>query len=130
MEGKEQEVGMLVLSINSCADQMIQSKDGKNWVVGRTFEEATERARLIAGDIKFTLEQDEDVLDTWFSSGIWPWSIMGWPENVTHGYLNKFLLLMPSYTDTRFPEVLPFIHPGNRLGHPFLLGRTHGPPWD
>ena len=27
-----------------------------------------------------TLRQDEDVLDTWFSSGLWPFSTMGWPE--------------------------------------------------
>ncbi|GMA52347.1 valine--tRNA ligase [Alicyclobacillus contaminans] len=27
-----------------------------------------------------TLTQDEDVLDTWFSSGLWPFSTMGWPE--------------------------------------------------
>jgi valyl-tRNA synthetase len=26
------------------------------------------------------LEQDEDVLDTWFSSGLWPFSTLGWPE--------------------------------------------------
>ena len=26
------------------------------------------------------LKQDEDVLDTWFSSGLWPFSTMGWPE--------------------------------------------------
>lgn len=26
------------------------------------------------------IEQDEDVLDTWFSSGLWPFSTMGWPE--------------------------------------------------
>ncbi|MEN1970495.1 valine--tRNA ligase [Lentibacillus sp. N15] len=25
-------------------------------------------------------EQDEDVLDTWFSSGLWPFSTMGWPD--------------------------------------------------
>jgi len=29
-----------------------------------------------AGDLK----QDEDVLDTWFSSALWPFSTMGWPE--------------------------------------------------
>ena len=28
-----------------------------------------------------TLTQDEDVLDTWFSSGLWPFSTLGWPEN-------------------------------------------------
>jgi valyl-tRNA synthetase len=27
-----------------------------------------------------TLAQDEDVLDTWFSSGLWPFSTLGWPE--------------------------------------------------
>ncbi|MCL2166320.1 MAG: valine--tRNA ligase [Clostridiales bacterium] len=27
------------------------------------------------------LEQDPDVLDTWFSSGLWPFSTMGWPES-------------------------------------------------
>lgn len=54
--------------------------DGKNWVVGRTLEEATARAEKLAAGAKFTLEQDEDVLDTWFSSGLWPWSILGWPQ--------------------------------------------------
>ncbi|HNY63928.1 MAG TPA: valine--tRNA ligase [Deltaproteobacteria bacterium] len=28
-----------------------------------------------------TLRQETDVLDTWFSSGLWPFSTMGWPEN-------------------------------------------------
>lgn len=27
------------------------------------------------------IQQDEDVLDTWFSSGLWPFSTMGWPED-------------------------------------------------
>ncbi len=27
------------------------------------------------------LEQDSDVLDTWFSSGLWPFSTLGWPDN-------------------------------------------------
>ncbi|KAJ6547205.1 tRNA synthetases class I-domain-containing protein [Mycena capillaripes] len=52
-----------------------------NWVVGRTLEQATERAKVLANGAEFTLEQDEDVLDTWFSSGLWPFSIMGWPNN-------------------------------------------------
>lgn len=32
----------------------------------------------LADDV--TLNQDEDVLDTWFSSGLWPFSTLGWPE--------------------------------------------------
>lgn len=54
--------------------------DGKNWVVGRTVEEATERGKFLAAGASFTLEQDPDVLDTWFSSGLWPFSILGWPD--------------------------------------------------
>ena len=27
-----------------------------------------------------TLKRDEDVLDTWFSSGLWPFATLGWPE--------------------------------------------------
>ncbi len=30
---------------------------------------------------KVKLEQDEDVLDTWFSSALWPFSTLGWPDN-------------------------------------------------
>ncbi|KAF9447078.1 hypothetical protein P691DRAFT_776381 [Macrolepiota fuliginosa MF-IS2] len=56
------------------------ANDGNSWVVGRTLEQATERAKVLANGASFTLEQDEDVLDTWFSSGLWPFSIMGWPE--------------------------------------------------
>ncbi|KAG6372693.1 tRNA synthetases class I-domain-containing protein [Boletus reticuloceps] len=59
------------------------ANDGKNWVVGRTLEEATERAKALAEGKNFTLEQDEDVLDTWFSSGVWPFSIMGWPDKTS-----------------------------------------------
>lgn len=36
---------------------------------------------------KITLKQDEDVLDTWFSSALFPFSIFGWPDKVIH--LNK-----------------------------------------
>ncbi len=34
------------------------------------------------------VRQDEDVLDTWFSSALWPFSTLGWPENTED--LNKF----------------------------------------
>ncbi|GAA0635808.1 valine--tRNA ligase [Brevundimonas lenta] len=41
-------------------------------------EESEEAAQAAAGGK--TLRQDEDVLDTWFSSALWPFSTMGWPE--------------------------------------------------
>ncbi|KAF9476104.1 hypothetical protein BDN70DRAFT_995902 [Pholiota conissans] len=56
------------------------ANDGAHWVVGRTIEEARSRAEKLAAGRPFELVQDEDVLDTWFSSGLWPFSIMGWPD--------------------------------------------------
>ena len=45
--------------------------------VGRTEEEVREKHGL-CNDV--TLSQDDDVLDTWFSSALWPFATMGWPE--------------------------------------------------
>jgi valyl-tRNA synthetase len=36
------------------------------------------QAQALAGDLQIT--QDEDVLDTWFSSALWPFSTLGWPD--------------------------------------------------
>jgi len=44
-----------------------------------TFPEATEAAADICGVITLC-EQDADVLDTWFSSALWPLSTLGWPN--------------------------------------------------
>ncbi|NND55526.1 MAG: valine--tRNA ligase, partial [Gammaproteobacteria bacterium] len=51
--------------------------DGKVYV-GRTESEVREKHKL-ADAIELT--QDEDVLDTWFSSALWPFSTLGWPED-------------------------------------------------
>jgi valyl-tRNA synthetase len=61
-----------------------QATAGENWIVARTLEDAEVKAKEKAGDRKYTLSQDEDVLDTWFSSGLWPFSTMGWPEKVSY----------------------------------------------
>jgi valyl-tRNA synthetase len=50
---------------------------GNIWV-GRNEAEARARAGL---PDDAPLRQDEDVLDTWFSSALWPFSTLGWPEN-------------------------------------------------
>jgi valyl-tRNA synthetase len=53
-------------------------EDG-NIYVARSEAEAQARARATLGrDTKLT--RDEDVLDTWFSSALWPFSTLGWPE--------------------------------------------------
>lgn len=48
-----------------------------NIYVGRSEQEVRERHDLAAD---FPLKQDPDVLDTWFSSALWPFSTLGWPE--------------------------------------------------
>eukprot|EP00800_Vazella_pourtalesii_P013328 TRINITY_DN3188_c0_g1_i2.p1 TRINITY_DN3188_c0_g1~~TRINITY_DN3188_c0_g1_i2.p1 ORF type:complete len:582 (-),score=165.46 TRINITY_DN3188_c0_g1_i2:111-1856(-) len=52
------------------------------WVSGRNEEEARDFAveRFKVPADKITLTQDDDVLDTWFSSGLLPMSIFGWPN--------------------------------------------------
>jgi len=52
--------------------------DGKAFVA-ETEEEALAEAVQIYGQ-KTELTRDADVLDTWFSSGMWPFSTLGWPE--------------------------------------------------
>jgi valyl-tRNA synthetase len=47
--------------------------------VERTEAEAQAAARAHYGRDE-ALTRDEDVLDTWFSSGLWPFSTLGWPE--------------------------------------------------
>jgi valyl-tRNA synthetase len=57
--------------------------DGKYWVCALTEEEAQTKAKAKFPDKKFTLKWDEDVLDTWFSSGLWPFSTLGWPNETS-----------------------------------------------
>jgi len=49
------------------------------------FVEETEEAAIAAATAHYgkavELRRDEDVLDTWFSSGLWPFSTLGWPES-------------------------------------------------
>ena len=51
----------------------------------KVFVESSEQEALLAAEAfygeKVELTQDEDVLDTWFSSALWPFSTLGWPES-------------------------------------------------
>jgi len=51
--------------------------DNGNIYVGKTEAEIREKHDLATD---YPLKQDEDVLDTWFSSALWPFSTLGWPE--------------------------------------------------
>jgi valyl-tRNA synthetase len=53
--------------------------DNTPFIVAYDEAEAKEKAIAQYGN-DIQLEQDPDVLDTWFSSGLWPFSTMGWPN--------------------------------------------------
>ncbi|XP_061521173.1 valine--tRNA ligase, mitochondrial [Phycodurus eques] len=57
-------------------------KQEDQWVWGRNEDEARQRASVKYGakpqDISLT--QDSDVLDTWFSSALFPFAMLGWPQ--------------------------------------------------
>ncbi|KAM7470344.1 hypothetical protein LguiA_008527 [Lonicera macranthoides] len=59
-----------------------------HWVVARNEEEAQVEAESKFAGKKFEITQDPDVLDTWFSSGLFPLSVLGWPDNTED--LRKF----------------------------------------
>ena len=52
----------------------------EQFIVAKTEAEAYEMARAKYGN-DVQIEQDPDVLDTWFSSGLWPFSTLGWPDD-------------------------------------------------
>ena len=56
-------------------------------------------------------KQDEDVLDTWFSSALWPFSTMGWPD-----------------VDSEDFNVTSNFNLGNRLRYHLLLGISYDLP--
>uniref|UniRef100_A0A671P087 valine--tRNA ligase n=1 Tax=Sinocyclocheilus anshuiensis TaxID=1608454 RepID=A0A671P087_9TELE len=74
------------------------SKDTEEeqWVWGRSAAEARQRAAVKFGvnPDAITLTQDPDVLDTWFSSGLFPFAMLGWPqqtEDLKQFYPNSVL---------------------------------------
>jgi valyl-tRNA synthetase len=53
-------------------------RDNTPFVVAKTEQEAWDKAIAQFGE-GVQLQQDPDVLDTWFSAGLWPFSTLGWP---------------------------------------------------
>ncbi|MEC4983243.1 MAG: valine--tRNA ligase [Oscillatoria sp. PMC 1068.18] len=56
--------------------------DDTPFIVAHNQAEAAEKALAQFGE-NVKIEQDPDVLDTWFSSGLWPFSTMGWPQETS-----------------------------------------------
>ena len=61
----------------------------KRYVVARNDADAAEKAKAQYGE-NVVLYREEDVLDTWFSSGLWPFSTCGWPNEEAPDMKNFF----------------------------------------
>lgn len=58
----------------------VEGKDcEEEYIVAKSREEALQRAQQKYGE-DAVIYQDPDVLDTWFSSALWPFSTLGWPD--------------------------------------------------
>lgn len=64
----------------------------EEYVVARNDNDAREKAIALGYPENVELRQEEDVLDTWFSSGLWPFATVGWPQNegIAGSDLNRF----------------------------------------
>ena len=56
-----------------------QVTESTPYIVALSEDDALNQARKKYGD-SVQIKQDDDVLDTWFSSGLWPFSTLGWPD--------------------------------------------------
>ncbi|XP_033114818.1 valine--tRNA ligase-like [Anneissia japonica] len=94
-----------------------KNTDAEYWVSAHSEEEAKHKAakRFDVQASNITLTQDEDVLDTWFSSGLFPFAVHGWPEktpDLSHYY--PYTLLETGY-DILFFWVARMVMLGQRL---------------
>ena len=76
------------------------------------FPEATSAALSIKSF--WQLNQDPDVLDTWFSSALWPHATLGWPDTEHNPPLASSPSTLNPQPSTK-NEVLPYFYPGSVL---------------
>lgn len=61
------------------AYQLLEANQNTVWITAHNAEEAIKQASQL-GLSWSSIQQDEDVLDTWFSSSLFPFTVCGWPK--------------------------------------------------
>ncbi|KAF2939124.1 valine--tRNA ligase, mitochondrial 1 isoform X1 [Oryza sativa Japonica Group] len=109
--------------------------DNDRWIVAKSESAASVEAQKSYPGKKFILNQDPDVLDTWFSSALFPLAVLGWPDDTAD--LRSFYptSVLETGLDILFCWVARMVMMGTQLGgdvpfqkvylHPIVCD-THG----
>ncbi|XP_077506739.1 valine--tRNA ligase, mitochondrial-like isoform X2 [Amblyomma americanum] len=111
------------------AYRVLNAESEEVWVSAATAAEAAVKAAVKLGverEDVLHLRQDEDVLDTWFSSALIPFSVFGWPRKRLHDFYP--LSLMETGQDILFFWVARMVMLGKELTGqlPFTKVLLHG----
>ncbi|XP_077180716.1 valine--tRNA ligase, mitochondrial [Paroedura picta] len=104
------------VTVSQTLDAGKEGSDGL-WVVGRTEAEARKKAAGMLGKSEedLTLVRDEDVLDTWFSSALFPFAALGWPHQTQDLQLFYPNSLLETGNDLLFFWVVRMVMLGEQL---------------
>ncbi|XP_075737242.1 valine--tRNA ligase, mitochondrial isoform X5 [Rhipicephalus microplus] len=113
------------------AYRVLNADSEEVWVSAATAQEAATKAAVKLGverEDVLHLRQDEDVLDTWFSSALFPFSVFGWPQNTCSLHHFYPLSLMETGQDILFFWVARMVMLGKELTQqlPFTKVLLHG----
>ncbi|XP_039437405.1 valine--tRNA ligase [Culex pipiens pallens] len=103
----------------------IKANGKTSWIAATSLDEARKKAKSSLKCESFEITQDPDVLDTWFSSSLLPFSTLGWPTNQSSFYP---LDLMETGHDILFFWVARMVMLGQQLTNqlPFPKILLHG----
>ncbi|XP_062542934.1 valine--tRNA ligase [Armigeres subalbatus] len=106
----------------------VRSASASSWIAAKSEKEAELKAKSILKTDDFEIVQDPDVLDTWFSSSLLPFSALGWPRDSADVKRYYPLDLMETGHDILFFWVARMVMLGQELTGQLPFGKIllHG----